>query len=66
MQKSMVLNKKWLKHSILFEMRKGCHQRDPSGLEKHQTFEFAIFSRFFKVTNEPLKDVNSSQRLDDI
>ena len=27
----------------------GCHQRGPSGLEKHQTFEFSLLVDFLRI-----------------
>ena len=52
MQKSMFLNKKNGYCTTFIEMRYGCHQRGPSGLEKHQTFEFSLqvdFLHIFKI-----------------
>ena len=44
MQKSMFLNGQ---STTFIDIRNGCHQRDPSGLEKHQTFEFSLQVDFF-------------------
>ena len=35
--------------TTFIEMRNECHQRGPSGLEKHQTFEFSLPVGFLRI-----------------
>ena len=49
MQKSMFLNEKNGKSTTFIEIRNGCQQRGPSGLEKHQTLEFSLLVDFLRI-----------------
>ena len=42
MQSTLLFGIKICLNTAFIEMKNGCHQRDPSGLEKHQTFEFSL------------------------
>ena len=44
-------------------MRNGCHQGSPSGLEKHQTFEFSLLVDFLRIfKNRYFRDFKKIQQ----